>query len=187
MKRVFIIHGWQGTPEHGWKFAVRDSLQQKGFAVFVPRMPDTDKPKESEWLSYLQTIICTPDSDTYLIGHSLGCTAILRYLESLNEGHHIGGAILVAAFLDDLGIPELSNFYEKPFQWEKIKKRSKNIVVINSTNDYYVPMSHGEMFKELLGDRGEVIIMKDMKHFSGDDGVVDLPVVVDTIQEFSNR
>jgi esterase/lipase len=36
MKKVFIIHGWDGYPEEGWFPWLKKELEKKGFSVFVP-------------------------------------------------------------------------------------------------------------------------------------------------------
>ncbi len=80
MKRVIIIHGWEGKPESNWFPWLRNELEKRGVKVEVPEMPDTDHPKESEWVPHLANIIDTPDEHTVLVGHSLGGITILRYL-----------------------------------------------------------------------------------------------------------
>lgn len=43
-KRVFLIHGWEGYPEEGWRPWLKKELEQRGFTVIVPAMPDTATP-----------------------------------------------------------------------------------------------------------------------------------------------
>ncbi len=96
-KRVFIIHGWGGSPEeaiHNW---LKKSLEKKGFSVFVPEMPDTENPVIEKWVTHLGKIAKNPDKDTYFIGHSIGCQTILRYLENISS--KLGGVILVAPWM----------------------------------------------------------------------------------------
>jgi uncharacterized protein len=66
--------------------------------VIVPAMPNTDNPIFSEWLESMQEIIKKPDENTYLVGHSLGAIAILKFLELLPPEQKIGGAMFVAGF-----------------------------------------------------------------------------------------
>ena len=47
-KRVFVIHGWGGYPEEGWKPWLKKELEKRGFTVFVPAMPDTEHPKMND-------------------------------------------------------------------------------------------------------------------------------------------
>src|SRR3989344_5903105 len=123
-------------------------------------MPNTDKPKQKEWLPHLKKVIGKPDEDLYLIGHSLGNPTIFRYLETLRGNEKIGGAVLVAGYSDDLGIKELTNFFETPINFKKIKARCKKFVAIHSDNDPYVPLSYGEGIKSKLG--AELIVKHRM-------------------------
>src|SRR3972149_1809387 len=95
-KRVFIAHGWEGTPESGWFPWLKQELETRGFDVFVPQLPDTNHPRREKWVPALAEVVGVPDEQTYLIGHSMGCQTIARYLESLPEGVRVGGAIFVA-------------------------------------------------------------------------------------------
>ncbi len=40
MKRVFIVHGWDGHPDEQWFPWLKQSLEEKGYCVEVPQMPD---------------------------------------------------------------------------------------------------------------------------------------------------
>jgi len=46
MKRVIIIHCWEGYPEYCWYQSVKKELENKGFQVEVPKMPETELPKQ---------------------------------------------------------------------------------------------------------------------------------------------
>lgn len=187
MKRVFIVHCWEGYPEYCWYPSVKRGLEENGFKVQVPEMPETDFPKLEKWFPTLKNAIGKPDKDTYLVGHSIGCVAILRYLESLDKGERIGGAILVAGFTDDLGFEELENFFETPIDFEKVQSRCPKFVAIHSDSDPYVALKYGNIFKEKLG--AGVIIKHNMGHFSGpvDDekSCIELPDVVESILQLS--
>jgi len=114
MKKAVVIHCWEGYPNYCWYPSAKNELENKGYEVLVPEMPETNLPKLSGWLPKLQEVACKADQDLYLVGHSLECITILRYLESLNEGEKIGGAILVAGFIDDLGYEEFKSFFWNP-------------------------------------------------------------------------
>lgn len=96
-KRVFIIHGGTGKPNQHWMPWLAKELAQSGFEVFQPEMPDTDEPKMADWVSYLKEQVGTADEVTFFVGHSIGCLAMLRYLEKYHE--KIGGAVLVAPWI----------------------------------------------------------------------------------------
>jgi hypothetical protein len=188
MKRVIIVHCWDGYPEYCWYPYVKKELETKGFIVEVPTFPETDAPNLDKWLPVLQEKIGTPDENTYLIGHSVGCITILRYLESLDSGQKVGGVVLVAGFTDDLGFEELKNFFTTDINFEKVKQSANHFVAIHSDDDPYVPLKHGDVFKEKL--KAELIIKNEMKHFSGpvdeEDSCTELPDVVQSIVKLSN-
>lgn len=187
MKRAVIVHCWSGCPEYCWYPYTKLELAVHGFNVLVPAMPETDAPKLSLWLPELRRVVGTPDDKTFLIGHSIGCATIMRYIESLPEGESIGGAMLVAGFTDDLGFGELSNFFETPLDFEKIKKHCKKFVAIHSNDDPYVSLRHSDILKEVLD--AQTIIKLNAKHFSGaadgEESCTELPDVVDALLEMS--
>lgn len=190
MKRIYLIHGWGGSPEEGWRPWLKRELEKEGFSVFNLSMPNTNNPKLNEWLDLLTQKVGIPNKDTYFIGHSLGCITILRYLEALKENQKIGGAILVAGFSDiNINTGEIENinkiatFFKTNVNFEKIKNHCKRFIAIHSNNDPYVPLRYADIFKEKLS--AEIIVEKNMKHFSGDDGIIKLPIALESIKKLT--
>lgn len=173
MKRVISIHGWGGSPDEGWRPWLGKALVKHGIEFINPQMPNTQYPQLSEWLPFLRNIIGRPDTETLLIGHSLGGIMILRYLESLQNDEEVGGVVLVAGFTDDLGIPELSNFFATSIDWSKIKTHVEKVVSIESDNDPYNLAKYNDEFKKHLNS--ETMLLHDRSHFSGDDGITEFP------------
>lgn len=188
-KRAVLIHGWEGYPEEGWRPWLKQNLEEKEFQVIIPAMPDTARPTMDTWVPYLAEIVETPDIHTYFIGHSLGCITILRYVETLKRSQTVGGAVLVAGFAHDLEYDgyngELSSFFQTPVNWEEVKTHCDKFIAIHSDDDPWVPVKHNEIFKEKLG--AEAIVLHHMKHFSGDDGIHELPVALDSVLKLANK
>lgn len=186
-KRVAIVHCWEGYPDYCWYPQTKKDLAEKGFQVEVPEMPETANPKLSGWLPKLKEVVGNPDKDLYLVGHSLGCITIMRYLESLEDNQKIGGVVFVAGFTDDLGYEELKNFFETEINFEKIKQKTSTFIIILSDNDPYVDLKYGDIFKEKLG--ADVIILNNKGHFSGpvdnEESCTSLPEVTRSILEMS--
>ena len=184
-KRVFIIHGWGGYPEEGWLPWLKQELEGKGFQVEVPSMPNTDNPKIDVWVPFLKDKVGTPDQETFLVGHSIGCQTILRYLESLPEGAKVGGAVLVAGFvhlakLDETEEQEIAKpWLETPIQWEKILTHTNNFAAIFSDNDPFVPLDDSKIFESKLG--AKIIVQSEKGHFSGSDNINELPVALEEL------
>lgn len=188
-KRVFLIHGWEGYPEEGWRPWLKKKLEEKGFEVMIPALPDTASPTMDKWVPYLAEILETPDKSTYFVGHSLGCITILRYLEALGENQKVGGAILIAGFAHNLEYDgykgELSSFFQTLVNWEEIKKHCNKFIAIHSDDDPWVPVKHNDIFKEQLG--AEAIVMHNMKHFGGDDGINELPIALESVLKLATE
>lgn len=185
MKRAVFIHGWGGNPEEGWRPWLKQNLEEAGWKVINPAMPDTDTPTQSKWLAALTEAIGEPDDETYLVGHSLGGITILRYLESLPENKRIGGAILVAGFPNDLTFDgykgELGSFFVSPVNWETINTHSSQFFVLHSKDDGWVDENNYHELKTKLNAGGE--LQNGFKHYSGDDGIMELPIVLKALRE----
>lgn len=194
-KRVFIIHGWEGYPEEGWFPWLKKELEQKGFEVFVPTMPNTEEPKIEEWVPFLSNLVGEPNEDTYFVGHSIGCQAVMRYLETLGN-KKIGGAIFVSGWFNlteftYLEFPEYEQesrkiarpWIEIKIDFGKIKKTTENFVAIFSDNDPYVDLNNKKVFEKELG--AEIIIENNKKHFRETDGITELPIVLESILKIS--
>ncbi len=182
-KRIFLIHGWDGHPEEGWRPWLKKELENRDWEVIVPSMPDTATPTLEKWLPYLSEKVENPDENCYFVGHSLGCITILKYLETLRKNQKVGGSIFVAGFSYDLEYDsykkELASFFKKSLDWKKIKKHCNKFVAIHSSDDPWVNIEHLSTFSDKLG--AEVVRMDGMKHFSGDDGINKLPIVLNKL------
>ncbi|MGB6838936.1 MAG: alpha/beta hydrolase [Microgenomates group bacterium] len=187
--RVFIIHGWEGTPEEGWFPWLKKELDKKGIGVKVPAMPHTGEPVIGKWVPYLKKQVGKVDSNTFLVGHSMGCQTILRYLEGLPKSSKVGGIVLVAGFMNLENLTKEEQVVAKPWlttriDLDKVKAHTNNITAIFSTNDEWVPISDSEIFIKKLG--AKVIVLKNKGHFSGDDGIKKLPIVLKEVLRFSD-
>jgi len=191
MKRVFIIHGWEGYPEEGWFPWLKRELEAKGFEVHIPTMPNSESPNKEVWIKFVADLVGSPDKDTYFVGHSIGCKAIMRYLESLSEDKKIGGVVFVACWLiltlwegrtkEELDVIE--SWANPPLNFEKIKNHSDKFIAIFSDDDPYVPVGNQEAFRKGLG--AEIIIEHGKSHFGGDSGIKELPIVLEKLLEIS--
>jgi len=63
MKKVIVIHRWEGTPQSDWYPWLRTEIEKKGFEVTVPLMPNTEEPKINEWVSTIKNLIKNPNQD----------------------------------------------------------------------------------------------------------------------------
>lgn len=171
-KRAIIIHGWGASPTDHWFPWLAHELEARGFSFTVPPMPDTDHPDMSAWVTAISNTAGTPDAGLILIGHSIGTVAILRYLESLPGNAQIGGALLVAGFLDNID-PELNSFFRSPFDYPRIMRACPHITAIESDDDPAVPKGSGALLRDRLGAR--LTTLHGAGHMNASDGFVTFP------------
>ncbi len=184
MPHVFIIHGWAGHPNEGWFPWLKKELEERGFEVSIPEMPDPENPKIETWILHLKSVIGIPNESTYLIGHSIGVQTILRYLQTIDRP--IGGVLAVAGFfvlrdgclkLDEMIIAE--PWLKMPIDVDAAKKNTKSITAIFSDNDPFVPVENAKLFERRLD--AKTIILHQRGHFSNSDNALEVPEI---LQEF---
>ncbi len=183
MKKAFIVHGWGGSPEeplHQW---LKLELGKRGFEVTIPQMPNSQAPVIGDWALKLNETIKESGRETLLIGHSIGCQAILRHLEKLNPGVKVGKVILIAPWftLTNLETKEeweiARPWLETEIRETDVLKHTLEIVAIFSDNDPYVSLDNAELFKKRFG--AKIILEKNKGHFTEDDGVREITSVLE--------
>lgn len=181
-RRVFIVHGWDGHPEEGWFPWLKRELEEKGFEVFVPAMPEPAKPTIESWVARLSELVGDVDENTFFVGHSIGCQTILRYMERLPADVKVGGAICVAGWFTLMSLKtdeerEIAReWLETPIDFEKVKRHSSHFFAVFSDDDPDVPRENQALFEQCLG--AETALEHGRGHFSGGDGVKELPIVL---------
>jgi len=184
MKKVYIIHGYTGHPDKNWFPWLKTELEKNNIEVVVPAMPHTEAPQYSEWLEHLQSIVINPDSNTYFIGHSLGCIAILQYLNNLAPDIKIGGVVLVAGFSSPIHFTELNSFFDQPLDEEKIRNIVGKIITINSDNDEHVPYWQAEEIEKRFG--AELTKVNNGGHLNEKSEYKEFPLVLEKLKEMMN-
>lgn len=190
-KRAFIVHGWDGYPEEGWFPWLKKELEARGFAVFVPQLPDADKPRIPTWIPALATAVGIADEYTFFVGHSMGCQTIARYLETLPKNVKVGGAVFVAGFFkrisgleDDPKVQETGRHWlDAPIDLKKIRSHLPKSAAIFSDDDPFVPLDNQDDFRDKL--KSEIIIQRRMEHFSGNAGITELPIALESLLRIS--
>jgi hypothetical protein len=181
MKKCIIVHGWGGSPTTNWIPAMKKAVEAKGYEVEVPEMPDTENPVISAWLKKLQEVAVDPDSETVFIGHSIGCQAILRFLEKLTSGTKINRCIFFAPWITLKGLEtdderEIAKpWLETPIDFEKVKSHCDVFTAFFSDDDPFVPVEDKKVFEEKL--HAETHLEHKKGHFDNLD-VQNYPLVV---------
>lgn len=157
MKNAIILHGTGDSPDLYWFPYIASGLKEKGFDIWLPQLPNSQKPNLQDWLNFvLENGKIT--NETVIIGHSAGAQLILSLLENTNG--KIRQAILVSGYAKPLPKTENDPKNENEFNWEKIKGKAEEFIFINSDNDPWECTDvQGKMMQEHLG--GKLIVRHD--------------------------
>ncbi len=146
--RFVFIHGNQSTH---WSFAwtpwLKDELEKLNFATYFETMPDSIIARSKYWLPYLKVHVNVGKGDV-IIGWSSGAVAAMRYAEN----NKLLGTILISPCYTDLGdeMEKQSGYYDKPWNWKKIKSNQEKIALIWGDDDPYIPQSEFEFIAKQL-------------------------------------
>ncbi len=177
-----------GEPNGGWRPWLMGKLARENIWACALSMPEPDNPKKEEWVKEISRQIGNPDSEVFIVGHSLGVPAILRYLENLSNGVKIGGAVLVSGPYKKLETENLSSkirkidsFFESDFDFKKIKEVGSKFVVIHGDDDPKVPFEHALFLSKNLDS--PVISIPKGGHLNGSAGWYELPELLKALQD----
>ncbi len=162
MKKVFLIHGFQGTPNGGWRPWLMAELEKQDVYACALSMQNPDEPICDEWVKEISRHVeANKNDDIYLVGHSLGVPAILRYLEN-SQANFIAGAVLVSGPSEKNNNRKIDSFLDKEFDFEKIKYNCKSFTIIHGDNDPNVPLDNAKTLARELN--GELVIIENHRH-----------------------
>ncbi|MEK6909328.1 MAG: alpha/beta hydrolase [Nanoarchaeota archaeon] len=191
VKRVIIVHGWEGSPNepiHQW---LKKELVNRGIKVISPFMPDTMHPKINDWVNHLSKEVDQADPNTFFFGHSIGCQTIMRYLETLNEDQKVGGAVFLSGWfnLDNMeskNEKEIAKpWIKNPINFNRIKKVCNKIEVIISDDEPYGYVNeNAERFKKELN--ANITIEHGKGHFTANEGITQIPEALERIMKLVN-
>ena len=193
--RAFIIHGYQSYPEEAWLPWLKTELEKRDYTVALPAMPTPDHPVISEWIDFIAKLVGEPDENTIMIGHSMGCQAVIRYLETLGAvGKSVGTTVLVAggfppgltaAQADAIlhGNKVLQPWFMTPVNPACVKKAAGKCTVILSDDDPYIDIAQAKAsFRANLDP--EIIIETGKGHYNEDDKVTELPAALKAVTSY---
>jgi uncharacterized protein len=179
MKKIFIIHGFEGSPNGGWRPWLMWELEKYNIYACALSMPSPENPVCSEWVAEISRHIEQNKNDElYLVGHSLGWPTILRYLETASATN-ISGVVLVSSPSEKNNNSKIDSFLKGEFDFEKIKSHCPVFQVIHGDNDPLVPLENARFLSEKLGCA--VITVKNGWHLNGSAGWFTLPQCLESL------
>jgi predicted alpha/beta hydrolase family esterase len=181
VKEVFIVPRWAGAPHDDWYpwlgnqlqgVAAEDSID---YRIHTLKMPAWDLPIIGQAVEYLQQVLPPEklNQDIILVGHSVGCLAILHYLASVAkenpEAKQVGGVLCVAGWFSvDSPWQDIQNWMDAPIDFEAARRlipTDKMIVLLSDDDPYTSGYQDNErLWVERL--RSQVSILPGRQHFS---------------------
>jgi hypothetical protein len=135
MKSVWLLHGTGGSNiDYFWFGDIMNFLEAKGYEVWWPLLPHTEKPELVESKTFIESNMPSYDKETIIIGHSSACPVILSLMHSFNTP--VKQVILVSGFYQPLNDDGYSDrMLEPTYEWNTIKQAAHEFILINSDND----------------------------------------------------
>jgi uncharacterized protein len=185
MKKAILVHGWDGNPNNCWFPWLREELLKLGYEVTIPCMPHPEKPTIKDWVAQLASAADGINKESILIGHSIGCQTILRFLEQSNK--KIKATFLVAPFFE-LDLTDETEeeeaiakpWKETPIDFIKVKESCPYFYSMFSDDDPYIPLNNVDLFKERINS--ETLVLHNRAHF---EIYKDLPELLEAIQKLN--
>ena len=180
MKRIIIVHQWMAGADGDWRPWLKTELEKRGYDVSVPEMPDIDTPVIGKWVGHLAEVVGAPDKDTSFIGHSIGCQAILRCLETMSAP--VGGALFVAGWfrLENLEDEETAAiaepWIETPIDIAKVRTVLPKSTLIISDNDPYDAFEENKKKFTELGSK--IVVLHGAGHITEESGFTKAPAIL---------
>jgi uncharacterized protein len=164
MKNAILLHGTGCSPDSYWFPSIKQFLENKGYKVWAPQLPNPDTPDLKLQLPYVLNYKF--DNETIIIGHSAGGPLTLSILENITV--KVNKAILVAGYARPKGKnPKPEKILQKKYNWKKIQNNSNEIIFINSDNDPWgCNDKEGQYMFKNLG--GTLIIRHGEGHMGSD-------------------
>lgn len=183
---VYVVHGYTSASSAEWFPWLKNKLTEIDISTTIFDMPNPNDPKVNEWDAYLDKNITECSESTILVGHSLGCITLLRYLEKQSDDRKIGGIILVSGFLEPITtLPILDPFIKQNLNTPKLIKMIEKRLVISSLDDSIVPYQLScELAKQI---DAKLITVENGGHFIGQEGFTEFPLVFDEICKIINE
>lgn len=199
MKQIIAIHGGDAFPTYdayiaaltsykvelgdsdkrGWKANLYKDLDS-GYEITLPRMPNANNAKYSEWKLWFEKYILLVEDGVVLIGHSLGGIFLAKFLAEEVFPKKIAGTFLVAAPYDEDGDRNIVEFV-LPESLELLRKQGGRIHLYHSSDDPIVSFHELDKYHMALPE-AIVRTFEDRGHFDQEE----LPELVNAIKDLSS-
>lgn len=170
----FNIPGLKNSDAAHWQ-----SIWEKRYPEQFVRIQQDNwhEPECNSWVQQIEDTLSTAKlEEVILIGHSVGCAAIIRWFARYRKP--VKGALLIAP--SDVDRPDYPP-YIKGFAPMPLIKLPFKTIVVASTNDHVVDMEKARYFADCWGSTFKSI--PDAGHIEGKSGYGEWPEGLDLLRQ----
>ena len=187
MKKAVLLHGTDGTPNDHWFPWLKKELEENGYQVYAPTLPENHTPNRDVYEEFLKKSDWD-FTDNLLVGHSSGTTTTLNLLMA-DWFPKVKASVLVGTFLNENLLNEhewyvpgqFDKLFVQEFDVEKIKSKCPEFIFVHGDNDPACDYNDARKFCQKLG--GDFIAIKNGAHLNGSSGIVEIPEILEKLTE----
>jgi uncharacterized protein len=171
--RVCLVPRWGATPDSDWypfllRRVVAGALPTVEEAVIAPLRPDPDEPTIADCVASIEDTVGGALDRTLLVGHSLGCRALLHYLATRPDGERAKGLLCVAGWWTvDEPWDSLLPWIDEPLDVERARHAVGPVHVLVSDDDPFTADHEATCMAWARRMGAEVTTRPGGKHFNG--------------------
>ena len=173
--RIVLVHGYKASPQQNFWPWLGSALRERGHDVIAVDLPNPEAPNCQEWVQAISQAGLRPGGDTIFIAHSLGCVALLHYLENAEMSGTPKTVILVAPPYY-IGSEKFASFFSPPIDFDTVMWKGQEFAVIAAKDDDVIPFDHAQKYERELN--GHLYALEGGKHFLE---AKDLPLILELI------
>lgn len=176
MTRLLIVPRWSGRASSDWYPWLQHQLETRYPELFTDvhifEYPTPNAPEIAETLAALTTTFDefrATWSDLVLVGHSVGCQALLRALAHSGMTSPARGLLCVAGWWDiDEPWPTIRPWIERVFDPKSAATVAGRVDVLLSNNDPFTQNWQKNCEEWMAQLNAEVTVVPGAKHFNGE-------------------
>ncbi len=144
--------------------STKETLEQIGYEVIVPDLPNSNTPNIEEQLTFLGQFLSRIDERSIIIGHSLGGQLATKFVELLDK--KIKALVLVAptypGVAENMGIATrpsqnqneiaFSQYVSEEASFSQVSKNTKKVSIHLSKNDPYISYEQAKKYYGNIAD-----------------------------------
>lgn len=187
--RVLVVPRWSGTPTsdfYPWLIGALRARFGGELCVRALAMPEPGAPRIDTWP---EAVLAEVGADrgalrrTLLVGHSVGCQAVLRALAAMDEGVSVYGVLLLAGwFRVDRPWETIVPWMAEDYDLQRARSRAPWFEVLLSDNDPFTAdfAATAAAFRARLN--ADVTVIPGAKHFNASEEPAVLASLIQRIE-----